>query len=151
MGGWLENSKKYSMIVSSLQSATGFSDWHSVHGELVLYATQFESISHSDKADSNKKYIHPVEKYGSEKVKSQLTTIFNNVGQSDYGKGIGDLRNEIAHVGKPQVLLSKLSLGDMVSISQYLHVTIIGYILTLLGINKNIINNYQDKYTPPIQ
>jgi len=142
---WLEQSEKYSTIVSSLQNETGLRSEHSVHGELVMYATQLESISHTNKVDNSNKYEYPVNKFGTDKVKSTLVRIFESVGEKDFGKGIGCLRNEIAHVGKPKKLLPSLSMRDMVNISHLLRLTIIGYVLNAIGIDKGVIADYQDK------
>jgi len=148
IANWLENPKLFSAIVSSIQHETGFRDEHSLHGELVLYATHFESISHANKVDNSIKYEYPVSKYGSEKIKHQLTRIFGAAGENSFGRGIGNLRNEIAHVGRPKSLLTSLSMRDMVEISQYLQVTILGYILSTLGIENGVIEKYQNEFTP---
>lgn len=144
---WLKQSQKFTTIVSSLQHETGFRNQHSVHGELVMYATQFESISHSAGVGNTSKYEYPVNQFGTDKIKNSLTRIFSSVGETAYGKGIGNLRNEIAHVGKPKTLLSTLTIRDMVDISHLLQITILGYVLDAIGINKNIIAEYQDKLT----
>ena len=148
IASWLEQSKKYTMIVSSLQHETGFRNEHSVHGELVMYATQFESISHTAGVGNTNKYEYPVTQFGIDKIKDSLTRIFSYAGEPDFGKGIGDLRNEIAHVGKPKALLSTLSIRDMVDISQLLQITILGYVLDAVGVDKDIIAKYQDSMTP---
>jgi len=147
---WLKDPKKHSIIVSSIQNETGFRDEHSLHGELVLYATQLESISHCVGIKNDQKYEYPLDAYGSEKLKKEISAIFGKAGEADIGKAISDLRNEIAHVGKPKKLLLSLSMIDMITISQYLQLTIIGYILANLGVKKEVISNYQDKFTPDI-
>lgn len=144
---WLGQSHKYTAIVSSLQHETGFRNEHSVHGELVMYATQFESISHLDGVNNSSKYEYPVSRFGTDKIRNTLTRIFLSAGEADFGKGIGKLRNEIAHVGKPKELLLNLSVRNMVDISQLLQVTILGYVLNAIGVDKSIITEYQDKFT----
>jgi hypothetical protein len=131
--------------VSSLQTETGFRSEHSVHGELVMYATQLESISHTNKIDNLNKYEFPVNEFGTDKIKGTLMRIFECAGEKDFGKGIGCLRNEIAHVGKPKKLLPKLSMRDMVNISHLLRLTVIGYALNAIGIHKGVVTEYQDK------
>jgi hypothetical protein len=145
---WLKQSKKFTTIVSSLQHETGFRNEHSVHGELVMYATQFESISHLAGVGNSSKYEHPVSQFGTDKIRNSLTRIFSDVGETDFGKGIGNLRNEIAHVGRPKALLSSLTIRNMVDISQLLQITILGHVLDAIGIDKNIIAEYQDELTP---
>lgn len=145
---WLGQSQKYTTIVSSLQNETGFRSEHSVHGELVMYATQLESISHFSKVNNTSKYEYPVSQFSTDKVRSSLAQIFSSAGEADFGRGIGNLRNEIAHVGRPKDLLSTLSIRNMVDISQLLQITILGYVLDAIGIDKNIIAEYQNKLTP---
>lgn len=77
-----------------------------------------------------------------------IQKILSKAGEADIGTGIGELRNEIAHVGKPKELLGSLSITDMIKISQYLQMTIIGYILTRLGVDRNLIDDYQIRLTP---
>lgn len=148
ISNWLEKSRKHSIIVSSLQYETGFATDHSVHGELVMYATHFESISHSNSIKNRTKYEYPVSQFGTEKIRNSLTRIFSDAGETDFGKGIGDLRNEIAHIGRKKRLLAILDLQDMVDISMLLRITILGYVLNDIGLNKKVINDYQDKWLP---
>lgn len=143
---WLNTSNDYSTIVSSIQNETGYRDEHSLHGELVLYSTQFESISY-DADGKESKYEYPINEYGTDKVKNGVKRIFDRAGESDIGKGIGCLRNEIAHVGRPKKLLNKITMRDKVYLSQYMQLTILGFILNKIGIDKTVINEYQDKFT----
>lgn len=145
---WLVQAKKYTTIISSLQHETGYRSEHAVHGELVMYATQFESISMAAQVGNMEKYEYPVIQFGTDNTKNSLVKIFSNAGESDFGKGIGDLRNEIAHVGKPKALLSSLTLRDMVKISQLLQITILGYVLNEIGVSSEVIEKYQDNLTP---
>jgi len=146
---WLNSSTDYSIIVSSIQHETGFRTPHTLHGELILYATQLEAISYSEGV-TDKKYEYPINKYGNENIRKGISTILKIAGENDIGKGISDIKNEIAHVGKPKRLLNSLSLKDLVYLSRYLQMTIIGFILTNLGIKREVINEYQNKFAPDI-
>lgn len=146
---WLQAPQNHSTIISSIQNETGFRDEHSVHGEIVLYATQLESISHNDgKKSKYDKYEYPLNHYGCKKIRDGLSTIFGKAGLTDIGKAIGDIRDEIAHVGRPRALLAALSLKDMVHISQYLELTIIGYIMITIGVPASVITKYQEDFCP---
>ena len=147
---WINSPKDYSTIVTSIQHETGFRDEHSIHGEILLFATQLESISYNQKVSKINRYEYPIERYASEKVKSNIRKIFSKIGENKLGKGIGDLRNEIAHIGKPRKILLSFSLMDMVDIGQILQMIIIGYILEDIGITKELINEYQNKFTPEV-
>jgi len=144
---WLKAPKDYSTIVSNIQHETGYRDEHSLHGELVLYATQFEEISYAASV-MDKKYEYPIDNYGTAKIKDAISKILANAGESDIGIGIGNLRNEIAHVGRPKYLLKKLSMRDMVDLTQCMQMTILGYVLNELGLDRKVISKYQDEFTP---
>lgn len=148
LSAWLSAPKNHSTIISSIQNETGFRDEHSLHGEIVLYITQFESISYT--AKNKQKYEYPLITYGCEKITNGLKRIFASAGVSDVSKGIGDLRNEIAHVGKPRKIMSSLSVTDLMDISQYLQMTVIGYILATLGLQNDVISAYQERFTPDV-
>lgn len=143
VAAWLLSPNNYSPIVSSIQNETGFRNAHTVHGELVLYATQLESISHI--AQKNKKYEYPLAEYGCPKLCDRITKIFRKSSLEEAAKAFGDLRNEIAHVGKPKRWLTTLSLHELVRLSQYIQLTVIGHIFISMGISKQTIINYQEK------
>lgn len=144
---WLQAPQNHSPIVTSIQHETGFQTRHEAHGEIVLYATQFESISHNAK-EKDKKYEYPLARYGSQKLRDRLMKTFDKSSLEDVAIAVGDLRNEIAHVGRPQYWLEKLSLEQLVRISQYLQLTIIGYMLANIGVPADVIATYQDRYSP---
>jgi hypothetical protein len=145
---WARISKNYSTIISGLQHETGFRDEHSIHGEIVLYATQLESISMKNGKKGIEKYEYPLDQFGSNHIKDGLIAIFSRINKKGLGKNIGDLRDEIAHVGNPRKLLSKLTLENLVYIGQYLQVIIISSILSELKIPINTIHEYQKEFTP---
>jgi len=146
---WLQAPQNHSTIISGIQNETGFRDEHSVHGEIVLYATQLESISHNDgKKSKYDKYEYPLKHYGCKKIRDGLSTIFGKANLTDIGKAIGDMRDDIAHVNRPRTLLKTLSLKDMVHISQYMELTIVGYIMTTIGVPADAITKYQEEFCP---
>lgn len=147
VSAWLQVSQNHSAVVSSIQNETGFRDEHAAYGEIVLYATQFESISYSA-GEKNQKYEYPLTTYGCQKLRDGLGRIFGSPDLSGVVKAIGDLRNELAHVGRPKKLLAKLSLQDLVHISQFLQLTILGYILASIGVPATAITRYQEEFSP---
>ncbi|MDD2699995.1 MAG: hypothetical protein PHH36_02030 [Sideroxydans sp.] len=146
---WFHAPQNHSPIVSSIQHETGFRNAHTAHGEIVLYATQFESISHVA-GQKDKKYEYPLINYGNKKLRDGLMKTFGKTSLEETAVAVGDLRNEIAHVGRPKNWLATLSLGQLVRISQYLQLTIIGYLLANIGVPARAIATYQDKYSPDI-
>lgn len=142
---WLEISKNHWIASSMIQHRTGFVDNHSLHGEIVLYVTLLESISSNDSIldQKYKKYQYPLEKYGCEEILQPISQIFFKVGITDIGVAISDLRNDIAHIGRPKKILELLTFKDMIRISNYMELTILGYILHELGIANDVIEKYQ--------
>lgn len=144
---WFENQKNYSSIVLSIQNETGFITEHAAHGDIILYATQFESISFT-KNIKVKKYELPLKNYGSHNINSGLMKIFGKSTLEDTAKAIGELRNEIAHIEKPKLWLKNLSFAQLVEISQHLQLIVIGYELINIGVPKNVVETYQDQHCP---
>lgn len=144
---WLQGHQNHSPIVSSIQHETGFRDEHTAHGEIVLYTTQFESISYAA-GNKNQKYEYPLVQYSCQKLRDGLTKTLGKSTLEDTAKALGELRNEIAHVGRPKQWLVTLSLHELVRISQYLQLIIIGYILTNIGVPPTAVATYQERYSP---
>lgn len=147
VSAWLKAPKNNSPIVSSIQHETGFRTAHVAHGEIVLYATQLESISYVA-GHKDKKYEYPLTTYGSQKLRDGLMKTFGVSSLEDVAVAIGGLRNEIAHVGRPKCWLETLSLEQLVRISQYLQLTIIGRMLAEIGVAADVIGTYQDSHSP---
>ena len=118
VSAWLRNPKLHSSVVSSIQNETGRRNEHTAHGDVVLYATQLESISHIAGKPEKLKYEYPIVTYGCQKLQATFDRIFANCGTTDVGEAISVLRNELAHVGRPKKLLALLTLEDLAQISQ---------------------------------
>lgn len=144
---WVKTSSNFQTIISSIQNETGFRDEHSIHGEIVVYSTQLESISYNENKPKSEKYEYPIDKYGKKHIKPKLIEIFKNVNNDTLGENISGLRNEIAHVGRPKTLTKRLSMQQMVKIGQLLQMVVIGYIFDCLNLEQNVTDNYQDKFT----
>jgi len=144
---WLEMPQKNTIIVSSIQHETGFRTEHAAHGDIVLYATQLEAISYAESA-KERKYQYPIERYGGRIIAAALKNIALNYGVSDIGILVSDLRNDIAHVGRPKKLLSKFTLRDLVRVSRMLQLTVLGNILHQLGIDQERLDKYMNAFCP---
>tara|TARA_R110002049_G_scaffold190570_2_gene359250 strand:+ start:17212 stop:18549 length:1338 start_codon:yes stop_codon:yes gene_type:complete len=148
ISNWLTTQHDFSIIVSSVQNDTEVVNVHEAHGETTLYATQLESISYLANKTRGK-YTYPIKTYACQDILDGLKNSFEVKNSDELEKSIGDLRNEIAHVQRPKTLLKKLKLQTMVRINQYLQLTIIGYILTQIGVPSDVISSYQSFYAPP--
>lgn len=147
VSNWLQKHQSYESIISAIQHENQTRNTPAAHGEFVLYATLFESISHQAKAKANK-YEYPLTHHANEKICDGLSTIFKKTSLNETAVAIADLRNEIAHVGRPQKWLETLSLVQIVRVSHYLQLTIIGYALMGIGVSKELVSIYQDCFSP---
>ncbi|MGR4971372.1 hypothetical protein ACIPQ1_00780 [Pseudomonas sp. LARHCG127] len=147
IGKWLEYPDRFSTILSCIQTETGSRYLHSLHGELVLYATQLESISYDDKI-KEKKYEYPLVEYGASVILMGVQKVFSKYGRSDIGGAISDLRNEIAHVGRPKDLMKRMVMEDLILLSQYMELTIIGFVLRKIGVDPALVQRYQKEFCP---
>nr|VFJ91317.1 MAG: hypothetical protein BECKH772A_GA0070896_1003014 [Candidatus Kentron sp. H]VFJ93944.1 MAG: hypothetical protein BECKH772B_GA0070898_100535 [Candidatus Kentron sp. H]VFJ99177.1 MAG: hypothetical protein BECKH772C_GA0070978_1002919 [Candidatus Kentron sp. H] len=147
VSAWLQAPHDHSPIVSSIQHETGFRTTHTAHGDIVLYATQLESITHGA-GRKDKKYQYPLESHGSQRLRDGLMNSFGKSSLEETAVAIGELRNEIVHEGRPKHWLATLSLRQLIRIAQYLQLTIIGYLLTDIGVPVDAIAAYQDRYSP---
>lgn len=142
---------EYSVIISAIQHETGFRTRHSLHGEIVIYSSQLESISKKEGRTKNQdKYNYPIGKYGSPEIQIGLKTVLQKVSTNQsLGEIISDLRADIAHVKIPKKkVLTKLSLQDLADTARYLQMTIIAYILTELGVDETRVKAYQNEFMP---
>lgn len=144
---WFREPERYSVIVSALQGETGFRDEHSTHGDLLLYATQLESICYSE-GSKDRKYTYPLETYAGSRVQQRLLNAFAVSDLEEVGEALSDLRNEIAHVGRPRTRLTSLSLSTLVRVAQCLQLVVLDYILKQLGVPENTRQNYQEAFCP---
>jgi len=148
IGKWLGISENYSTLVSSIQNETGYTNLHSIYGEFILYATQLEMIAHTESPKNKEKYLYPIKKYTSKEVIKNIYILLAKIGEKDIGVFISSLRGELAHVGRPRKLLKKLSLNEITKLCQYMQMTVLGFTLTELGVEEEVIFEYQNKFTP---
>lgn len=88
---WLQARQNHSPIVSSIQYETGFTTAHEAHGEIVLYAAQFESISYFAK-QNDKKYEYPLTNFGCQKLCDGFMKILRKTSLEDAAIAIGEIR-----------------------------------------------------------
>lgn len=146
LSNWLIMSERFSVVVSGIKSQTGLTSFHETLGDIVLYATQFESISHE--ANEKKKYEFPLTSYADPIINSILEKIFNIYGVDKVGIAISELRNEIAHVGRPKHWINILNFHELISISQCLEAVVLSYVMITLDVPKLTTFNYQRQIVP---
>ena len=141
---WLDPTfVKNTVMIASIQNKTGIHNEFSLYGEFVLYAAQLEHISAVKNSKTTKKYDYIINKYATEKIKENIKKILKT---ENIGESISAFRAGIVHplTEEKRDLLNKITLNDKIKLSHYLQLTILGYILKNLGIDKAIITYYQD-------
>lgn len=145
---WFEIADNYSSVISSIQHETGYRTEHGIHSDLVLFSTQLEHINLNLKGKSVEKYTKPINDFGSKGLIGLIKEKLCVKGEECYGKKLSDLRNEIAHVGRPKKLLKKIGNHDQLVIAICMKLIVQSYILYMVGIEKNNIFEYQNKNLP---
>lgn len=141
---WLTSDLRKSVLVSAMQYEVGFRTRHSAHGDIVLYAAQLESISHSA-GKSREKYEYPITTYGTPRLSTSLEHTLCVTGLAAVAIAVSDVRNEIAHVGRPRTYLARMSLSDLMQVARCLQLVIAAFTLRAIGVDRVLTDNYVNK------
>lgn len=145
LSNWFQVYDDYRVLSVAHQYETGYRTLHYAHSDIILYSTQLEAINIDLGGTSATKYVTPIETYASPKLVSRLRKIFEKVSDDDLGKAISIIRNELAHVGRPKVMMKNLSIDDYVDIGHMLRLVVIAHLLAKLGIGREQIHQYQGR------
>lgn len=145
---WLQQSADHLVLVSGLQHGTGWQTRHDTFGALVLYAAQLESIHHLEVGKGDGKYEYALGKYASPYLLEYMQTLLGADSLSETAAGVWNLRNEIAHYGRPKPQLKKLPWSDRVKISVCLELVVVAWVLRKLGLEEQTAHAFMDSYAP---
>ncbi|CUY82100.1 MULTISPECIES: ApeA N-terminal domain 1-containing protein [Serratia] len=148
ISNWFNISDEYDSLSVTYQYETGYRTLHQAHADIILFATQLESINLTLSAKNSDKYIGPINKYASSSLKNNLESIFSKFNKKTIGENITIVRGELAHVGRPKKLMKVMTIDDYIKIGLYLKVTITSHLLSKLGLTKEQIERYQSKVAP---
>lgn len=144
LSNWLSQADRYSTISSLLQNKVSVISEHEIHGNIVLAAAQLEGIALQEGVTAKKdKYEYGLRGHASEKLRKRLSAMLD-CAEADIGETVSDLRNEIAHVGRPKKLLAKISRRKQFLVSSALQTVVIGYALEQIGVSTQARDKYQD-------
>tara|TARA_B100000700_G_C15012203_1_gene841550 strand:- start:239 stop:1564 length:1326 start_codon:yes stop_codon:yes gene_type:complete len=143
LSNWFKVYDDFRVLSVAHQYETGYRTLHYAHSDIILYSTQLEAINLDFGGPSATKYVGPIETYASPELAFQLRKVFKKVNECDLGKAISTIRNELAHVGRPKVMMNKLSIDDYVDIGHMLRLVVISHLLEKLGIDRERIHQYQ--------
>ncbi|WP_305846016.1 HEPN domain-containing protein [Photobacterium kishitanii] len=142
---WLDCYDEYRVISVTHQYETGFRTLHSAYSDIILYSTQLESINRDLGGATGVKYANPIEFYGSPILVEILSASFAKYNNDSLGENISNLRNELAHVGRPKVLIHSLTIDEYVKIGSLLQLVVVSHLLSKIGFDQSLIHEYQDK------
>lgn len=144
LNSWFELYDDFRVLSASHQYETGFRTLHYAYSDIILYSTQIEAINIDLGGKSREKYVKPIQTYACPNLMAQLNNVFAKVNDHELGKNIADLRNELAHVGRPKVLMEKLTINDYVTIGHLLQLIVVSHLLAKLDISQE--KRYQYQY-----
>lgn len=147
---WRELHETYRVLSTTFQYETNYRTLHSAYSDIVLFATNIEAVAEDLGMSRLDKYEGPINKYGSEELKKAIIGIFSKYNSECLGKNISDLRGELAHVGRPKRLIKILDINDYVNIGRILKLVVVSHLLEKLGINQEVIHEYQNKLIPDV-
>lgn len=139
---WMNKADEFSTATSSIQSQGSTVSPHTVLASIVLSATQLEGIGHQV-GQVKDRFGYAARTYSSPKLLEEMTSALACSDQQ-LGEAISDLRNEIAHVGRPKKHLARLTTRQKYKVARALEVAVAGYILEQIGISTESRHKYQD-------
>ena len=148
---WFELHDSYRVLATTFQYETNYRTLHSAYSDVVLFSTNIEAVAKDLGMPKSDKYEGPINKYGSEELKTAIKNIFIGHNSESLGKNISDLRNELAHVGRPKKLIEILDINDYVSVSRILKLVVVSHLLDQLGVTEEVIHEYQNKLIPEVR
>jgi hypothetical protein len=143
LSNWFKVYNDFNVLSVAHQYETGFRTLHYAHSDIILYSTHLEAINIDLGGGTSTKYMNPIETYASHDLDFKLRKAFEKTGEENLGKAISTLRNELAHVGRPKVMMKKLNINNYIEIGQMLKLVVISHLFSKLGIAREKIHNYQ--------
>lgn len=149
ISNWFENYDGFKSF--SLQVGNRFGKYEQVQlrSSLILYLTQLEAVSKSHGRNKDReKYDFALTLYDKTYIRDVLKSVLQLDSAEGIGKRLSELRGEIAHVGRPENLLSKFSGQELLKICRCLELIIASYIYEKLGVPELNIKEFQKKECP---
>jgi len=138
---WIDEYEKYSPLVSGIQSRTSIKAVHEVYAELILYCAFMESIKHEAALD--KKYEDCLRNYACSGLQQKILAVFDLDTIEKVGVAISEARADIVHFKGTRKWINKMPTVILCQLTQYLELTVIGYLLERLGVDRELIGTYQ--------
>lgn len=145
---WFKTSTQYRDVVQSVQQMTVLQSLQSTYGDLILFCVYFENISHL-RGRTKDKYSYPIRAFASKKLRTAIKALLAVTTLKKAGAAISDLRNEVAHIGRPKTRISAMTNKHLGQLIGAMHLVNVGYCLRELGAHTAAIHAMQDERIPP--
>lgn len=142
LGKWFLLPERYGTVVAALQHEVGFRTDHTLAGDIMLHAAQLEAIA-SNAGRHREKYTYPLSTHSGSDLIDAMKDILGVASVEAIGTAISALRNEIAHIERPKVLMKKLASTGVLRVARCLELVVIGSVLDSIGVPTEIRSEYQ--------
>ena len=139
---WSEECEKYSSLVSCIQSRTSMKALHEIYAEITLHCAFMDSIKHEAGLGKNQ-YEECIKKFAYSGLQEKILAVFDLDKIEETGVAICDVRTDIVHFRGARKWINKLPAVTLCQLSLYLELTVIGYLLEKLGVDRELIDKYQ--------
>lgn len=141
---WFEKYDGFQSFAPQVANRFGRYHEHELRAAIVLNLAQIEAICHilgSRKGED--KYDLPISTYDKAGIREILKSLICSNDDSKIGSRLGELRGEIAHVGRPIRLLPRLGAIGLLRVNRCLELIIASHIYKNIGIAESNIIEFQ--------
>lgn len=138
---WNQEYSKYAILISSIQSRTGIKVLHEMYADIILNCAFMESIKHE--AGFAHKYGDCISRFSCIGLQERIGSVLEADYSEDIGVVISEIRADIVHFKGTRKRISGMSVIAICELSQYLELTVIGYLLGKLGVSAELVERYQ--------
>jgi hypothetical protein len=138
---WNDEYSKYATLVSGIQSRTGIKALHEMYADIILHCAFMESIRHE--VGFAHKYGDCISRFACIGLQEKIRSVIKADYTEDIGVVISEIRADIVHFKGTRKRISSMSVIALCEFSQYLELTVIGYLLGRLGISGELRDRYQ--------
>ena len=140
---WWKYASGYESFVPKIVHDFGTRTEYELRSEIVLLLAQLEKINDEIGGDKSGKFEFPIEHYGRSELLALIREALLVADACKVGPALSDLRNEIAHFGRPVKLLNRMSVNHLMVGCRCLDLIAASHIYKQLEISDEIIGEFQ--------
>ncbi|MBL0125341.1 MAG: hypothetical protein IPP88_22590 [Betaproteobacteria bacterium] len=137
---WTANSQKnlFRYFVNRIASQSGLVGPHDAYSRVILLCVLLEDVNANSGGATSEKYTKAVKDWAFVTTKERLLKTAAVKTLEEFGTLLSDLRNELAHSGRPRRVTLELDSWQMLEICDILEVVLYSYSLSILGVDSQI-------------